>query len=179
MKSENVKPVPSVVIGIVCFILLTFFDQLTKRWAVLHLCGKEPVVLIQNVFQLRYLENRGAAFGMMQGRRALFVFLAIVVLAVIAYLYARIPFVRKYRILRVLMVFIASGAVGNFIDRISQGYVVDFFYFNLINFPIFNVADVFVTVSVIVLVVDLIFWMKEDDYNEITAHLGFSGKKGS
>ncbi len=177
MKSEKIKPIPSVVIGVVCFVLLTLFDRLTKRWAVLHLCGQEPIVLIRNVFQLQYLENHGAAFGILQGRKGLLIVLTIVVLAVIVYLYARIPYTRKYRLLRALMVLIAAGAVGNFIDRITQDYVVDFFYFKLIHFPIFNVADCFVTVSVIVLLVDLIFWMKDEDYTEIIARLGFSKRK--
>ncbi len=139
----------------------------------MHLAGQDPVILIKNVFQLRYLENRGAAFGIMQGRAVLFVVITIVVCAVIVFLYARIPFERKFRILRVLMVFIAAGAVGNFIDRVSQNYVVDFFYFNLINFPIFNVADIYVTVSIIVLVLVIIFKYKDDDLAEITERIGF------
>ncbi len=177
MKSDKIKPIPSVVIGVVFFVLLTFFDQLTKRWAVLHLCGQEPIVLIRNVFQLQYLENHGAAFGILQGRKGLFIALTLIVLAVIAYLYVRIPYTRRYRLLRALIVFIAAGAVGNFIDRVSQDYVVDFFYFKLIHFPIFNVADCFVTVSVIILLVDLIFWMKDEDYTEIAAHLAFSKRR--
>ncbi len=137
----------------------------------MHLKGKDPIVLIRNVFELRYLENRGAAFGIMQGRAVLFVVVTLLVCAVIVYLYARIPFERKYRILRILMVFIAAGAVGNFIDRVTQNYVVDFFYISLINFPIFNVADICVTVSVIVLILVVIFKYKEDDLNEITRNI--------
>ncbi len=143
----------------------------------MHLSGQDPIILIENVFQLRYLENRGAAFGIMQGRAVVFVIVTIAVLALIVYLYARIPFKVRYRILRILMVFIAAGAVGNFINRVSQNYVVDFFYFNLINFPIFNVADIYVTISVIVLILILIFWLKEDDLTDITRSLGFARSK--
>ncbi len=176
-RSAKVKPAFCILTGIIGFILLTLFDHLTKRWAVLHLAGKDPIVLIKNVFQLRYLENRGAAFGIMQGRAVLFIVITILVLAVIVFLYARIPLERKFRILRVLMVLIAAGAVGNFIDRVSQNYVVDFFYFNLINFPIFNVADTYVTVSIIVLILVIIFKYKDDDFTEITDGLFPNRKK--
>ncbi len=170
-KSSAVRPALSISDGIICFILLTLFDQFTKQWAVLHLKGNDPIVLIPNVFELHYLENRGAAFGIMQGRAVLFVVITILVCAVIVYLYARIPFERKFRILRILMVFIAAGAVGNFVDRLTQNYVVDFFYISLINFPIFNVADICVTVSVIVLILVVIFKYKDADLTEITQNL--------
>ncbi len=176
-KLSTIKPAFSVTVGIICFILLTLFDQMTKRWAVLHLKGQSPIILIKNVFQLRYLENRGAAFGIMQGRAVLFVVITIAVCAVIVFLYARIPFVRRFRLLRILMVLIAAGAVGNFIDRVSQNYVVDFFYINLINFPIFNVADIYVTVSVIILILVIIFMYKEEDFTEMTKNIGTKKRK--
>ncbi len=177
MKTANVRPIFSLLVGAICFILLTLFDQLTKWWAVFYLSGRDPVPIFGDAFCLRYLENHGAAFGILQGRQVVFVIITLAVLALIVYLYARMPYLRKYRILRVLMVFIASGAVGNFIDRVSQGYVVDFFYIQLINFPIFNVADMYVTISVIVLVLYLLFGLKDEDYTEITRHLGFSREK--
>ena len=60
---------------------------------------------------------------------------------------------------------ISAGAVGNMIDRVSQGYVVDFLYFKLINFPVFNVADIYVTVSVVCFAVLILFYYKEDDFS--------------
>ncbi len=170
-KTQSVKPVFSIIAGIICFILLTLFDHITKMWAVLHLAGQEPIIIIKNVFQLRYLENHGAAFSILQGRFTILIIVTIIVLALIVYLYARIPFNRRYRILRILMVFISAGAAGNFIDRLTQHYVVDFFYINLIDFPIFNVADCYVTISVIVLVFVLIFGLKEDDLSDIAKRL--------
>ncbi len=176
-QSAKANWIPSVFIGIVCFILLTLFDQLTKRWAVLLLDGKEPIIVIRNVVQFCYLENRGAALGLLQGRRVVFIIITVVVIAVIAYLYTRLPHERNYRILRILMVFIAAGAVGNFIDRIAQGYVVDFIYFYGIDFPVFNVADCYVTISVIVLILVLIFKYKDEDYNEMGQSLRFKKKE--
>lgn len=158
--------------GVICFILLILLDQLTKKWAVFRLKGQSPIILIKNVFQLYYLENHGAAFGILQGKRAVFICITVVILAIIIYCYARLPFSRKYRILRIFMVLIAAGAVGNFIDRISRNYVVDFFFFNLINFPVFNVADIYVTCSTILLVITILFKFKDDDISEILKSIG-------
>ena len=62
---------------------------------------------------------------------------------------------------------VSSVSVGNMIDRVYLGYVVDFFYFNLIDFPIFNVADIYVTVSTIVLVILILFYYQEDEFEEL------------
>ena len=80
-------------------------------------------------------------------------------------------------LLRVLLVFIAAGAVGNFIDRAVQGYVVDFFYISAINFPIFNVADIYVTCAVILLIVAVLFYYKDDDWSEFKKSLCLGVKK--
>ena len=143
--------------GIIFFVLLVMIDQLTKKWAVLFLKGQDPVILIKNVFQLYYLENHGAAFGILEGKSAVFICITLIVLALIVYFYVRIPFQRKYRILRIFIVLIAAGALGNFIDRITQHYVVDFFYFCLIDFPVFNVADIYVTCATVLLIVTILF----------------------
>ncbi|MCD8133528.1 MAG: signal peptidase II [Clostridiales bacterium] len=165
--NRKIRPSFSIITGIVCFVVLTMLDQVTKELAVLRLKGQEPVILIRQVFQLYYLENHGAAFGILQGKQSVFFIITIVILAVIVYVYARLPFVRKYRVIRVFLVMISAGAIGNLIDRVSQGYVVDFFYFNLIDFPVFNVADIYVTCATILLVLTVLFRLKEDDITEI------------
>ncbi len=177
VSDKKTRPAFSVTTGAVCFVLLVLADRLTKVLAVARLKGNEPVNIIGEAFQLYYLENHGAAFGILQGRRIAFIFITVAVLAVIAYFYARMPFRPKYRLLRILMVFIAAGAVGNFIDRVRQGYVVDFFYIKLINFPIFNVADIYVTVCIIVLVLYLLFRVKDDDMSELAESLRLRRKK--
>ncbi len=171
------KKILTIFLGIVSFFVLLILDQITKKMAVLHLKDQEPVVLIKNVFQLYYLENRGAAFGILQGKRAVFIVITIIILIVLAYCYFRTPYTRKYVRLRAIFVLIASGAVGNFIDRTAQGYVVDFFYFNLIDFPIFNVADIYVTCAAVFLVLLVLFVYKEQDWDELLKNFGLS-KKG-
>lgn len=143
--------------------VLIFLDQLTKHFAVVYLKDQMPISIIDGVFELNYLENRGAAFGMLQDQKLFFIFIAVVILAVIVYVLIKTPNQRKYSKLHIALVCIASGAIGNMIDRLKLDYVVDFLYFSLINFPIFNVADIYVTLSAIYLVILLLFVYKESD----------------
>jgi signal peptidase II len=82
-------------------------------------------------------------------------------------LYLRVPQNRRFRYLNWIVISFISGAIGNCIDRIIHRYVVDFFYFKLINFPIFNVADIYVTVSAIALILLFLFYYKEADLEQI------------
>ncbi|MBQ5673637.1 MAG: signal peptidase II [Lachnospiraceae bacterium] len=149
--------------ALISFILLILFDQWTKSLAVANLMNQEPFVIVKDVFQLRYLENRGAAFGMMQGQQTFFVISALIAVAVITYVYFKLPWEKRFHPLRAVVLFIAAGAVGNLIDRLVLGYVVDFFYFELIDFPIFNVADIYVTCATIILALLILFYYKEDE----------------
>ena len=142
-------------------------DQWSKYMAVLHLQGTDGVDLIPGVFRLTYLENRGAAFGVLQGQQWFFYIITAVILVAVLLVYRRMPAGRKFLPLRVCAVLIVSGALGNLIDRVGQGYVVDFFYFELIDFPVFNVADLFVTVSAVLLAVLLLLYYKEEDLEYI------------
>lgn len=143
--------------------LLVLLDQATKLAAVSALKDGGPFVLIPGVFQLQYLENRGAAFGLLQNARIFFLAVTLIALAAVIYVLVRLPLKRKYIVLRFLMVLIAAGAVGNMIDRVFLGYVRDFLYFSLIDFPIFNVADIYVTCATILLILLLLFYYKEED----------------
>ena len=142
-------------------------DQYTKFLAVSHLKGQKPIILIDRVFQLCYLENRGAAFGLFQNQRTVFLINTVIILAVMIYFYGKFPHNKRFFPLRVCVVFICAGAVGNMIDRFRLGYVVDFLYFNLIDFPVFNVADIYVTCSVFILAALILWYYKEDDFEQI------------
>ena len=143
--------------------ILTLLDQWTKSLAVRHLMNQKPVVLIPDVFQLYYSENRGAAFGMLQGGQTFFMVVTLAVLGAVAYSLWRIPLKKRFAPLAFCLLRLASGAAGNMIDRALQGYVVDFLYFSLINFPIFNVADCYVTTGAFLLVFLLFFYYKEEE----------------
>lgn len=147
-------------------IILILLDQFTKHLVVQHLMPLEGgKVLIPGVFRLLYLENRGSAFGILQNKQTFFIIFTIVVLLVILYVYTRVPGTARMLYLRIDMILIFAGAVGNFIDRIRQGFVVDFLYFELINFPIFNVADIYVTVGCFLLILLLLFYYKDEELN--------------
>lgn len=161
---ENKKTGIYMISGILGVILLTLLDQWTKRLAVLHLAGQEDIILIKGVFQLHYLENRGAAFGVFQNQRILFLLLTIVYLLIAGWFYMKIPKVKKYLFMHVITVLLTGGAIGNFIDRLVNGYVVDFFYFSLIDFPVFNVADIFVVAAFIGVALSLLVIYKDDDF---------------
>ena len=137
--------------ALIFVILLTVLDQFTKYLAVVNLKDKPAIPIIQDVFELQYLENRGSAFGMMQNQRVFFIIITIVIVAAFIWLFTRIPNTRRMIPMNILCTLIIAGAVGNFIDRLLHGYVVDFLYFKLIDFPIFNVADIYVTTAAVAL----------------------------
>lgn len=139
------------------------FDQWTKHLAVQKLSEHGPFVLWDGVFELYYSENRGAAFGMLQGKQGFFFLIAAAVIAVVLYLLWKMPPKKKYLPLMACLFLLVSGAMGNMIDRLSQGYVVDFLYFKLIDFPIFNVADCYVVVSTFLLIFLFFFFYTEED----------------
>lgn len=159
-----------ILLDLVGICALVALDQYTKYLAVIHLKDKKPnnINIINGVLELNYLENTGAAFGVLENQKAFFIFVAVVVLSVIGYVLLKTPDHKKYRILHISLSLIAAGAIGNMIDRIRLNYVVDFIYFSLINFPIFNVADMYVTVSTAVLMILLLFVYKESDLNFIS-----------
>lgn len=165
MNSRNKR----MIFHIVLLIVLVAIDRLTKVWAVNVLMDKEPIWIIPGALQFYYLPNgnTGAAFGMLEGHQLFFLAIAIIVVLLIGIILYRIPLDKKYRFLSILLVFIAAGGVGNMYDRAVQSYVVDFIYFSLINFPIFNVADMYVSVCTVLLAIYLIFFMKENDLKEI------------
>lgn len=149
--------------AILCCTAAVLLDQVTKHLAVIHLKSQKEIVLIPGVFELRYLENRGAAFGLFQNRQMFFIAAAVFIFFLIGFFYGKIPSGRRYTPMRVCAVLICAGAVGNLIDRIRLQYVVDFFYFSLIDFPIFNVADCYAVIACILFGYLILFFYKEEE----------------
>lgn len=145
------------------WLALILADQWAKLWALGALRGKDPIVVIRGVLELRYLENRGAAFGIFQNRQGFFILVTIIVLAGLFFLYGRIPEGQRYLPMKICFCLIGAGAAGNLIDRVFRSYVVDFIYFRLIDFPIFNVADIYVTLAAFLLVLLILFYYKEEE----------------
>ena len=155
--------------------VLVGMDQWTKHWAVSSLKTGTEISLIPHTLSLVYVENPGAAFGILHGQQGFFLLITVIVLTGILYVLWKLPLQCKaknfggenkgksYYPLFVALCFVFSGAIGNFIDRQLQSYVVDFIYFSPIDFPVFNVADIYVTCASFLLVYLLGFYYKEED----------------
>lgn len=128
-------------------------DYFTKLLAVSRLQGEDPVPLWRGVLRFSYVENRGAAWGMLENHRWVFMlFSALAIVVIVIYLIRRDPPLSLFLSLSLIL----SGGIGNMIDRTFRGYVVDFIEFYLFEFPVFNLADCFVVVGAGLLVIRLI-----------------------
>lgn len=145
-------------------ILLVVVDQVSKYWARITLKKDGPISIIPSVLKLQYHENTGAVWGIMTGKTLFLTIITVILSILLIFIYFKIPKDKKYLPVQIIWVFIIAGAIGNFIDRITLKYVVDFIYFELIDFPIFNIADTYLTVSCILLLVLGIFYYKESDF---------------
>lgn len=163
----SVKNVVYYIKWLAVFLLFVAADQLTKQLAVIKLKGNSGITIIKSVFKLFYLENHGAAFGIFQDQRIPLLIITVIVLLFIGYIFNKIPYESKFLAIKWILVILAAGAVGNMIDRIINGYVVDFLYFQLINFPVFNVADCYVVVGAILAVIFIIFYYDDNDLDRI------------
>ncbi|MDE6406267.1 MAG: signal peptidase II [Lachnospiraceae bacterium] len=148
-------------IFVICSLLLA--DQYTKWLAISHLKGQAPFVIISRVLEFSYLENTGAAFSSFMGRQTFLIVLTTLVIVLLLWKYFMLPDGGRFVPMRLCMLLIISGAVGNLIDRVRNHYVVDFIYFVPINFPKFNVADIYITVGVAVLAVLLFFYYTDEE----------------
>ena len=166
-----------VVVAPILFVALVLLDQWTKGLAVTSLKGQEAFSIWEGVLELRYFENTGAAWGMLKGKQVFFYVLTVVFFGAVLY-----EIHRLYKEIRFLpfvytLVLMVAGAAGNFIDRVYQQYVVDFIYVKIINFPIFNVADCYITVSVILMLLLMFFYYTDEEFDKILPAFSFKKKK--
>lgn len=150
----------SYIIAILITVSLIALDQASKYFVVKYLFPVGTFNLIQGVFSLTYVENTGAAFGVFEGGRWFFIILSVIIITGICVYYVSLPKGKVYSILRASLVLVVSGAVGNFIDRARQGYVVDFFHVIFFDFPVFNIADICIVTGTITLAILIIFFVK-------------------
>jgi len=136
-------------------------DQWTKHLVLNYMERGESIPLIADVFHLTSHRNMGAAFGILQNQRWLFIVITTVVVVGIVFSLIRIG--KKQPRTSLALSLVLGGAIGNFIDRATTGQVVDFLDFTLINFPIFNVADMAITIGVGLLLLDVLLDGKKKD----------------
>lgn len=163
MNKKEVSRVKMLIIDALLAVILIAFDQFTKYLAILKLKSQPAYVLIDGVLELQYLENRGSAFGMFQNQKFFILFVGIIFMIILLGFLFKLPEQKKFRIVHIAMATIIAGGIGNMIDRFRFDYVVDFISFVLINYPIFNVADIYVVVATIGLFILFLFVFKEQD----------------
>lgn len=166
MQESNSR-IKNYIIAVLVIVVGVVFDQWTKLLAITNLKDQAPYIIWEGVFKLQYLENRGAAFGMFQNKQFFFICSAILIFIVALWFYMKVPMTKRFLPLRLCAILVCAGGIGNLIDRLKFNYVVDFFYFELIDFPIFNVADIYVTVSAFALAFLIMFCYKEEELEEV------------
>ena len=187
-------------ISAIAVAVLVLLDQLTKLLATAGLKGGTDFPLLRGILEFHYLENQSAAFSIdpvsllqklfhfprwendpsafLQAKMTFFIILTFVVILLMAFVYTKVPADRHFRALDVILIAFISGALGNLIDRIRCQYVVDFIYFKLIDFPVFNVADIYVTCASFALIFVVLFYYREEDFEQIfPSHNGKTGRE--
>lgn len=147
----------------VSFLILVLIDQGTKLVAMQNLKGKEAFQLIPKVLHFTYHENDGAVWGILSGRVNFITIFSCFLFILILVIFLFIPNEKRYFPIKFIFMFVLAGGIGNVIDRIHYGFVVDFIYFVPIDFPVFNIADCYLTVSAFLLFILAIFYYKEED----------------
>lgn len=141
--------------------LLVGIDQLTKWLAVEYLQEGQPLSLIDGVFELLLHKNPAAAFGLFKDQRWLFMGVTVVVILAMGAVLMSGRY-RRYRMVNISGTLIIAGGIGNMIDRVRLGHVIDFLYFRLIDFPVFNFADCCVVIGAVLLLIFFFFIYTED-----------------
>lgn len=167
MKQSRTFKIKIFILPIIIIGLLTALDQLTKFIITGNFSLYETKPVIEDVFAITYIQNTGVAWGMFKGKRVIFLVLTFIALLFAFRIYYNVHDKKKYIPIRICLILLISGALGNMLDRIRLGYVVDFFSFELINFPVFNVADIMVVVSIFLLFFLLLFKYSNEEFDEI------------
>lgn len=166
-KSGNNMIAGRIIPAIISVVILTVIDQISKLYIIKTMELYDSIPVIDGILDIHYIRNAGAAWGIFQNKQILFYIETVIILAMALLLYIRCLSKDKYKDIRILILLISSGAIGNFIDRIRFKYVIDFIYFKIINFPVFNIADCYVTIGVFLLIILMLFKYKEADFDEI------------
>ena len=143
------------VLCLIAIVILIFIDQIIKLWAMSSLMPIGSVPILNGVFHLTYIENHGAAFSILQNKT--YFLIAVTSVAICFALYLLVSKKIQNKCLITSLVLIIAGGIGNLIDRIRLGYVVDYLDFRLINFPVFNFADCCVVIGTALVLIYVFF----------------------
>lgn len=153
---------------LIIILLLIAVDQCVKYFATVILENRGSIILLEGVLQFTFLKNTGGILGVLQNQTLFIMFIVIILILIVIYFLIRLPDKSKFNIMHVTLSCMLSGALANLTDRIRYGYVIDFIYFIGIDFPIFNCADILISLSTIVLLLLMIFYYKEKDLEFLT-----------
>lgn len=142
-------------------LVLIEIDQLVKAWAIAELKDLHTIPILQDVFHFTYVENRGAAFSLFAKFDSQWIFVALAAIITIAIFISLYKQIFQTKMGQWSVILIVAGAIGNAIDRVIHGFVVDLFDFRLINFPVFNVADIFICIGGVLFVIYVMFQHKD------------------
>lgn len=169
-KKDGFFPGRKLLLALDLLLILTLIliDQAVKHGICSLLEKKGDIVLISGILELTYLKNTGGMLGFLQNQMPFLLFIAGTLLCVAVYLLVKLPDKPRFMRLHPLFCCMLAGALGNITDRLRWGYVIDFIYFSGINFPVFNIADILISVSAVILILQLIFFYKEKDFEFLT-----------
>jgi len=153
-------------IYLLLLIAIIAVDQLTKYIAVTKLMPIGSVTFIEGIMDFRFVKNFGAAFGILQGAKWVFVVMTVAIAIGTVIAFKKMPKDKGYDLVRISLIMILGGAIGNCIDRLLRGFVVDFFATTFINYPVFNVADIFVVIGAFLMAFTVLFVIKDEPEKE-------------
>ncbi len=158
------------IIPVLSLIVMVALDQWTKLLTLKHVAGTDGFYIIDKILRIYFVKNEGMAWGMLQNKQIIFIIITPIVIAFLMMIYYRLPFEKKFILARICVLLLTGGAIGNLIDRIFRGelfhgYVVDMIYVEIIDFPVFNIADSFITVGFAMMIFSIFFVYKEKDFD--------------
>lgn len=143
------------------FAVLLFLDRITKIWANQWLISEGSIEFIKGFLGFTYVENRGVAFGMLADK--LYIMLPVTIIVAIILIAVYMKNRGESKLFDTALLLVITGAIGNIADKITRGFVVDFIEFRFMDFPVFNLADIYVCVGAALLVIYVLFGEKNEN----------------
>ena len=147
----------------ICLILLIVLDRLTK-FISFYYCENANIVLIKDYIEITYTKNAGGALGILNNQRFFFIFIAVLFICLILFFLFAMPNDKKFNALHIWVSFILAGIIGNMVDRCIYGNVIDIIYISKVDFPVFNLSDIYISLGIIFTIIIVLFRLKEKDF---------------
>ena len=146
-------------------LIFLFLDQIIKNILIVSFPFAHPIIIISNFFNITLVQNTGAAFSILSSNTLFLILIGVVAIALLYIFFIKDKTLSNFE--SILYGALAGGILGNLFDRIVRGYVVDYLDFNIFgyNFPVFNLADICITVSIFLLIIDIF----KGDKNEVSS----------